>query len=181
MDPLPQNEACFRCHNRSGRIALTYQGLVDGNNALVPTVSGLPGPRMISEVRNVHSIKPDIHHEKGMECIDCHTSREIMGEGYTYTTMNHQLEVTCEDCHGTAKDLPNSRPIAREDDPPLKESLYVQKTGPFRRSNGIDLERPHVLECLRAKGTLCAHDQTKGPILEYQDDHGLSRTCHRRP
>ncbi len=131
MDPLPQNEACFRCHNRSGRIALTYQGLVDGNNALVPTVSGLPGPRMISEVRNVHSIKPDIHYEKGMECIDCHTSREIMGEGYTYTTMNQQLEVTCEDCHGTAKDLPNSRPITREDDPPLKESLSYKRQAYF--------------------------------------------------
>ena len=122
MEPLPGNEACFHCHNRSGRIALTYQGLVDGNNALVPTVSGLPGPRMISEVRNVHSIRPDIHHKKGMECVDCHTSREVMGDGYTYKTMNRQLEIECEDCHGSAKRAPKSKAVTREDAPPLKES-----------------------------------------------------------
>lgn len=127
MEALPGNEACFRCHNRSGRIALTYQGLYDGNNALVPTKGGLPGPRLISEVRNVQSIYPDIHHEKGMECVDCHTSRDIMGEGYAYEAMNKQIEVACEDCHGAQKNPPQFRKISREDDPPLRESKRYKR------------------------------------------------------
>ena len=70
LSPLPANDVCFRCHNRSGRIALSYQGLYDGNNSLVPTRGGRPGPVMISGGRNVVRIAPDVHHAAGMECID---------------------------------------------------------------------------------------------------------------
>ena len=41
---LPPMEACLACHQRSGRHALSYQGLMDGNNGLVPTKGGGPGP-----------------------------------------------------------------------------------------------------------------------------------------
>ncbi|MBP2675690.1 MAG: cbcM, partial [Deltaproteobacteria bacterium] len=75
--PLPDNKVCARCHNRSGRIALSYEGLNDGNNALVPTRGGGPGPAMINDDRNLTHIAPDVHFEKGMDCIDCHTSRDI--------------------------------------------------------------------------------------------------------
>src|SRR5581483_9010998 len=44
---------------------------------------------------------PDIHHEKGMACIDCHTARETMGDGQIYGYMEHGEEVLCESCHGT--------------------------------------------------------------------------------
>ncbi|MBI3726110.1 hypothetical protein HY251_19445, partial [bacterium] len=43
---------------------------------------------------------PDIHHEKGLACIDCHTSRETMGDGNIYGYMEHGTETTCESCHG---------------------------------------------------------------------------------
>jgi len=29
LSSLPENEVCFKCHNRSGRISLHYEGLVD--------------------------------------------------------------------------------------------------------------------------------------------------------
>jgi len=44
LEPLPDTQVCARCHNRSGRIALSYQGLNDGNNGLVPTSTGEGGP-----------------------------------------------------------------------------------------------------------------------------------------
>lgn len=81
MTPLPDTQVCSRCHNRSGRIALSYQGLYDGNNGLVPTKSGEAGPTMTSGARNLTHITPDVHFAAGMECIDCHTSREVMGDG----------------------------------------------------------------------------------------------------
>ncbi|BCR06085.1 c-type cytochrome [Desulfuromonas versatilis] len=125
LQPLPGNDVCFRCHNRSGRIALSYQGLNDGNNSLVPTRGGQPGPRMIGGARNATSIAPDIHHEKGLECIDCHTSRDLMGDGYAYQNMYLQTEITCEDCHGSATEAPRSEPIQRENDEATRESrLY---------------------------------------------------------
>ncbi|MBW2491794.1 MAG: hypothetical protein JRE65_11680 [Deltaproteobacteria bacterium] len=122
MAALPGNDVCLRCHNRSGRMALTYQGLHDGNNCLVPTRNGLPGPRMMSGARNITFISEDIHFAGGMDCIDCHTSRDIMGDGYAYENMYHQTEISCRDCHGTGKTRPAFKEIMRENDEAVRES-----------------------------------------------------------
>ncbi len=122
MMPLPDTQVCSRCHNRSGRIALSYQGLYDGNNGLVPTRAGEAGPEMTSGARNLTHITPDIHYVAGMECIDCHTSREVMGDGYAYRNMYRQTEVTCENCHGSASEVPRFRVVSRENDEALRES-----------------------------------------------------------
>ncbi|RMF45979.1 MAG: cytochrome C, partial [Deltaproteobacteria bacterium] len=127
MEKLPSNEVCARCHNRSGRIALAYEGLNDGNNGLVPSRDGLPGPRMISGARNVTRVSPDIHHQRGMECIDCHTSREVMGDGYAYRNMYLQTEVSCESCHGSGTAAPKTAPISRENEDALRESRSYQR------------------------------------------------------
>ncbi len=131
MASLPGNDVCFRCHNRSGRIALSYQGLLDGNNALVPTDNGRPGPRLASGIRSMTSITPDIHFTRGMECIDCHTSRDIMGDGYSYQNMYQQTEIRCEDCHGSPTSRPQTEEIARENDEAVRESgHYPRQMGP---------------------------------------------------
>jgi hypothetical protein len=124
---LPDNKVCFRCHNRSGRIALSYEGLNDGNNSLVPTRQGEPGPQIISGVRNVTRIQADIHHEKGLECIDCHTSRDVMGDSYAYENMYLQTEIACEDCHGSASERPRITEISRENDEVLRESAHYPR------------------------------------------------------
>jgi hypothetical protein len=121
MEKLPDNTVCFRCHNRSGRIALSYEGRNDGNNSMVPTKNGLPGPFMLSGSRNATSISADVHAAAGMDCIDCHTSRDIMGDGYAYENMFLQTEISCEDCHGGAK-APRYQEITRENDEALRES-----------------------------------------------------------
>ena len=121
LEPLPGIQVCARCHNRSGRIALSYQGLSDGNSGQVPTKNGLPGPVMLSGLRNAVHIAPDIHFAKGLECIDCHTSRDIMGDGYSYANMYFQTEIRCEDCHGGAEP-PHWREIDRENDEAVRES-----------------------------------------------------------
>jgi hypothetical protein len=127
MEPLPTNTVCIRCHNRSGRIALSYQGMNDGNNGGVPVRNAFPGPEVISGSRNVTQIQADIHHEKGLECIDCHTSRDVMGDGYAYENMYLQTEVSCEDCHGSALELPKVQIVARENDEALRESRSYQQ------------------------------------------------------
>lgn len=122
MTPLPDTLVCSRCHNRSGRIALSYQGLYDGNNALVPTGAGEGGALMTSGARSLTHIAPDVHFAAGLECIDCHTSRDVMGDGFTYRSMYLQTEVACEDCHGSGSELPRYREIVRENDETLRES-----------------------------------------------------------
>jgi hypothetical protein len=122
MHTVPSLQSCAQCHHRSGRTALSYQGLLDGNNGMVPTRNGQPGPVTGSDARNFTAISPDIHYSAGMDCIDCHTSREIMGEGYASASMHGQLEVACEDCHGSAAKPPVYRAIIRENEDPVRES-----------------------------------------------------------
>ncbi|MBL0225924.1 MAG: cytochrome C [Geobacteraceae bacterium] len=122
MIALPDTQVCSRCHNRSGRIAISYQGLYDGNNGLVPTSGGEGGPLMTSGARNLTSIAPDVHFAAGMECIDCHTSRDVMGDGFAYRNMYLQTEVACEDCHGSGSQVPRYRETVRENEESLRES-----------------------------------------------------------
>ncbi len=144
IEPLPGIQVCARCHNRSGRIALSYQGLSDGNSGLVPTRNGLPGPVMLSGGRNAVHIAPDIHFARGMECIDCHTSRDVMGDGYAYANMYLQTEIRCEDCHGGAQP-PKWRLVQRENDEAVRESRnYRSPVRPGMRSILTGKGRPYA-------------------------------------
>ncbi|MDA8164370.1 MAG: hypothetical protein M0017_04985 [Desulfobacteraceae bacterium] len=90
---------CVRCHNRSGRVGISYQGQFESEGYGTPYEKGglsskqLPGDRFYLE------LSPDIHHEKGMACIDCHTRDEIMGDGHAYAHYEQQLEISCGTCH----------------------------------------------------------------------------------
>lgn len=44
---------------------------------------------------------PDVHFAAGMECMDCHTQREMHGDGIKYISMKQEgaMDVNCEQCH----------------------------------------------------------------------------------
>lgn len=46
---------------------------------------------------------PDVHVAQEMACMDCHTAREIHGDGVKYNSMKEKgaMDVTCEKCHDT--------------------------------------------------------------------------------
>ena len=123
LSSLPENAVCFKCHNRSGRISLHYEGLVDANNSLIPTNGIYPGRTLISELRNVYHIKGDIHYTKhSLDCIDCHTSRDLMGDSYIYENMYKQVEIACEDCHGSPIKKPEYGVVLKENNSALIEA-----------------------------------------------------------
>ena len=94
-----EEENCIRCHNRSGRIGISYTGIFESEGYGTPYEEGgltskqLPGQRFYLEIAE------DIHHSKDMACIDCHTRNEIMGDGTSYAHYEEQLEISCEMCH----------------------------------------------------------------------------------
>ena len=42
----------------------------------------------------------DLHYQRGMDCIDCHSSRTVHGDGNIYSKAEEQVAVRCETCHG---------------------------------------------------------------------------------
>ncbi len=102
----PTNGHCFGCHSRSGRIALSYEGWNElreeaGDNAAPAAARKVAGAalRKLDDGRIVEKIVADVHHERGLECIDCHTANELMGAGAEVARKSEQQKVACEDCH----------------------------------------------------------------------------------
>ncbi len=98
-----RNDSCFGCHSRSGRIATNYEGWHE--TGLTPDdVKGKKGYRILDDERVFTKKEEDVHHKAGMQCIDCHTSRETMGDGKRHFHQDQQTEVRCTDCHFPATD-----------------------------------------------------------------------------
>ncbi|MBT8299351.1 MAG: hypothetical protein KJO52_13540, partial [Maribacter sp.] len=96
---------CFGCHSRSSRISTNYEGwhetLLDEIE-----VQGKPGYRVLEDKRVFAKMDDDVHHNKGMLCIDCHSSHEVMGDGKQYAHAEQAVKLQCGDCHYTNE--PNS-------------------------------------------------------------------------
>lgn len=90
---------CIRCHNRSGRIGLSYIGIFESEGYGTPYSKGEMTDKQLPGARFYLEIADDIHHRKGMQCIDCHTRNEVMGDGTSYAHYEEQLEISCEVCH----------------------------------------------------------------------------------
>jgi hypothetical protein len=95
---------CLLCHSRSGRISTNYEGWMemhDPPESLRSTVSSLVDPlhRTLVDDRVFERAVPDVHHVRGLDCVDCHTAREVMGDGKTHARKSDQLRLACQDCH----------------------------------------------------------------------------------
>ncbi len=98
------SEQCVRCHHRGARIGLSFQGKAQ----MPPDLPSGPGVKGTTDIRfngNYHYADPktnpmDIHSERGLHCIDCHTKAGIMGDDNIYGHMDQATKVECRTCHG---------------------------------------------------------------------------------
>ena len=47
------------------------------------------------------------HVDAGMQCVDCHFSQDVHGNGYLYGEVAAAVEIGCKDCHGTVTRYPS--------------------------------------------------------------------------
>jgi len=89
---------CFGCHSRSGRISPSYEGwhetLLNKNEIMLHDTL-----RVLDDGRVFRFIEDDVHHRAGLQCIDCHDSYELMGDGTFYMHEEDAVKISCEDCH----------------------------------------------------------------------------------
>ena len=117
-DIFVKNEHCFGCHSRSSRISTNYEGLQE-TLFDESEVANKEGFRVLEDKRVFKFIEEDVHHTKGLLCIDCHSSHEVMGDGKLYTHEEQAVKLQCSDCH--FKEKPNTIPYDSLD----RESLLV--------------------------------------------------------
>jgi hypothetical protein len=94
------SDHCIHCHNRSARIGLSYIGKYESEGYGAPFAHGQLSDQQLPGDRFYLRLADDIHHQRGMACIDCHTREEIMGDGTSYAHYEEQVEISCGTCHG---------------------------------------------------------------------------------
>jgi len=73
--------------------------LLDDNNNIIPATD----PQKFKKAVHLDSIHVDF----GMQCVDCHFSKDSHGTGHLYSEVQGAIEITCADCHGTATKYPD--------------------------------------------------------------------------
>lgn len=93
---------CATCHNGGSRAAMNFRGMMEapaeGRQTFTYDQDLLHGHAYSQQM-------PDVHFTRGMACIDCHTEREMHGDGQIYAKRHYEVEVRCESCHGTPDKL----------------------------------------------------------------------------
>lgn len=102
---------CLTCHN-GHRVGMDYVGLAERDYETSYRFLSQDGdqPSLIYGF-DPRRLLPDIHFEKGLTCIDCHYSREVMGDGKIYRHSLEQVMIRCQDCHGTVGKGPVTKRI----------------------------------------------------------------------
>lgn len=93
---------CIHCHNRGGRTGVSFIGTMEADPYGYPW-SGEAGKKGAKKLHGKYynHLTKDVHYEKGMTCIDCHTEQDLHGDGNIYSKREQAVEIECEDCHGT--------------------------------------------------------------------------------
>jgi len=102
-DAVP-TEQCGHCHHRGARIGLSFTG----RSQMPPDLPSGPGIAGTTDEKfngNYHyadalTNAADLHGQRGLHCIDCHTQAGVMGDGNIYGHMDQATKIECRTCHG---------------------------------------------------------------------------------
>lgn len=132
IDIQVSNDRCKSCHSRSGRISLNYEGWNE-TELKRSEVTDSVRYNVLPDDRVVEYVGADIHHQKGMACIDCHGSYEIMGDGKHQIHKEDAVNVQCIDCHPPADGKPNTLVIDQLPDRESQMIAWLRKVDPKNR------------------------------------------------
>ncbi len=147
-DVFMNDTHCFGCHSRSSRISTNYMGW---HETLLDELPAAGAYKMFEDKRIYEFKGADVHHSKGLLCIDCHSSHEVMGDGLDYTHEEDAVKLACADCH--YKDRPKTIPY---------EDLDAESALVFMHRGYDHYERP-----------MLASSEDGHPLVNtYVDEHG---------
>jgi len=91
--------------------------------------------------------------EVSLDCIDCHTRQDVMGDGKFYTSQHDAVHIQCLDCHGTKEKLPVTKKVENPKDLMFEEPITNPKFPALQKGDEIFMTtRGEELPFLRHKG-----------------------------
>ncbi len=175
---------CDTCHNR-GNYSLKQMSFLPRTD--LPN-SGSP----LSEDRLRDYYQPIAQFTKceyELDCIDCHTSKQVMGDGKLYSSKLDVQTTQCKTCHGTLTELPQTTTITDQNDVELRRALlngkYSLQVGDSvisisddEKFGAIKLVNGQYIETLKVNGEQMVIPLVKGSLCKQQHDQQTSNYCH---
>jgi len=112
-------ETCTTCHDRGKRIGVSFQGLMETPYKSPYNKDGGHQPAL--HTKHYVAMHQDIHYQKRMMCLDCHTSIDVHSDGFIAAANLGAVQIECTDCHGTPEAYPWELPLGYGDE--FDESL----------------------------------------------------------
>jgi hypothetical protein len=90
--------SCDKCHQTKLNNKLAYSTKVARNQEIC--IECHQREALVQKIDKA-AHQEDVHLAKGMQCVDCHTQREIHGDGTEYNSMKQPgaMDAKCENCH----------------------------------------------------------------------------------
>jgi len=105
---------CDACHNRGNYdlVTMTFHERTD-----------LPTDRRASRIQDYYQpIAQFTKCEWELDCVDCHTSGEVMGDGDLHSSQSEVRYILCSTCHGTSDAGPRTMTITDPNDLALRRA-----------------------------------------------------------
>jgi hypothetical protein len=133
--------------------------------------------------------------EYTLDCEDCHTRQEVMGDGHIYSSKKDIQYIRCKTCHGTSDSLPHTYTITNEDDLALKlaflnpvinlkagDTILMTDRGEplwnIRVIPGKEREFPTYELFSKATGQRFTFKPVMGSTCQQKPDQQEARYCH---
>ncbi|MBI4788865.1 MAG: hypothetical protein HY782_17680 [Chloroflexi bacterium] len=114
---------CDHCHNR-GNYSLKQMAFLPRED-LPPIAAPIPAT-MPTEGRRLKEYYQPIAEftkcEYELNCVDCHTAQEAMGDGHIYGSKKDAQSVQCQTCHGTPASEPQAAAIQDPDELAMRQA-----------------------------------------------------------
>ncbi len=176
---------CNHCHNR-GNYSLRQMSFLERDD--------LPGvPHLsVQAVRELEYYQPIAHFtlcEWKLDCIDCHTNGEVMGNGDIYSSQSDIQYVQCSTCHGTTTEMPLLTPIDDPEHPAIRSAQLnpyyevavgdtVIATAQGETFGWIKWDGERLTETSKVDGRLYEVPLVLGTACQQQPDQQESHYCH---
>ena len=144
ISSIPSRSTCVQCHRAFSLQTLSNEAHeeLEASKQIEPTnqietQATVDTPEVIksnivNRIKNFPlfvekgQVIKDVHTARGMDCTDCHTLSDIMGDGNLYSKQHEAVESRCETCHGDGLTYPSISKITQANDPAIRVSKHYK-------------------------------------------------------
>ena len=179
---------CNHCHNR-GNYNLPRM-VFDERTDLAPVPAAETGDATARRLAEYYQpIGQFTRCEWELDCVDCHTAREAMGDGDIYSSQADAQYIQCRTCHGTLTEAPKLATIADPGDVVLRQAQVnghytlqvgdqVVVTDRGEKLGQVRWSADHLVQTMKATGQTYSVPLVQGSACEQKPDEQASRYCH---